>query len=465
MNKKIFYAIAILSLLIMLPAYSGTAAVQPEMMDNKAIGTNSTYNYDGNTIEIVEQTADSTQILLNDTYQLDLTHNSTNVGVVCTKLDTGGLSPQADEQLFDVDFRTDDEGQEIVIELPDYLLDLECSGPNGDQYDMQIIGPPEMVSLSYNSTEGTFEIYDGLHMIDFDGKMLVLDMGIAPLGIFVNRINETAFEIFSPVYGLITANWNAGSGYFGIDFFAGLVDGPIPGGFLPIYGDPTISITIDFNGISISWAGMEIYLHALMLVIIFDYIIITWYFGYLIERLVILIWDITIIIYITIVELLLVIIYSCFEIKFYYEQIVIVYEFIEIIFVFVSILIWEITFIFHFEFWFIQIIFIININIAIILPVRIILIPIIIPIFITNIYYVPVYIIQTVNIYVPYASPALYIDVYDEILGSPTHTIQYKVTDQAGLEVDDATVSVNYNGTDYPATFEGNGIYEVSIPA
>ncbi|MBN1330819.1 MAG: hypothetical protein JXA54_15205 [Candidatus Heimdallarchaeota archaeon] len=466
MNKKVIYAIAILSLLVMLPAYSGTAAVQPEMMDNQTIGANTQYDYDGNTIEIIEQTTDSTRILLNNTYQLDLTHNSTNVGVVCTKIDSG-LTPQADAQLFDVDFRTDENGQELSINLPDFSVELENSGPNADEWDMTIIGPPEMININYNTTSGAMNIFDGLHVINYDGTLLVIDEGVGPLGMIVHRINETAWDITSPAAGgIIVANWNAGQGYFCIQYVAfGLVSGPIPNSFIPLYADPIISIVIDFNGISITWAGVTIYIHAMMLVLIFDYIILTWYFGFFIERLVILIWDITIIIYITIIELLMVIIYYTFEIKIYYSQIVIVYEFIEIVFVFISILIWEITFIFHFEFWWIQLIFIINVNIAIVLPIRFIFIPIIIPVFIPIIYYVPVYILNTVHIYVPYASPALFIDVYDEILGTPTHTIQYKVTDQAGLEVDDATVEINYNGTDYPATFEGNGIYEVSIPA
>jgi len=463
-NKKIIYAIAILSLLIMLPAYSGTAAVQPEMMDNQTIGTNTVYDYDGNTIEIIEQTSESTTILLNNTYQLDLTHNSTNLGVVCTKLDSG-LTPQADEELFDVDFRTDDKGEHLSIDLPDYSLELGSSGPNGDQWDVTILGPPEMATFSFNSTSKDFEIFDGTHTINFDGTTLFLDDGVGgPLDINVTRLSDTSFIIGTKLFDNILIDWNAGG--FIINFFAtGLVSGPIPGAFLPIYTDPLISINIDFNGISISWAGMEIYLSFMMLVLIFDYISITWYFGLFLERLVILIWDITIIIYIAIIELLMVIIYYTFEIKIYYSQIVIVYEYIEIVFVFISILIWQLTFIFHFEFWLIQIIFIINVNIAIVLPIRFIFIPVIIPFFIYTIYYVPVYILNTVHIYVPYASPALYIDVYDEILGTPTHTIQYKVTDQAGLEVDDATVSINYNGTDYPATFEGNGIYEVSLPA
>ena len=36
-----------------------------------------------------------------------LEHNATNVGVLCTKLDLGGTSIEADEMVFDVDFETD----------------------------------------------------------------------------------------------------------------------------------------------------------------------------------------------------------------------------------------------------------------------------------------------------------------------------------------------------------------------
>jgi hypothetical protein len=161
-----------------------------------------------------------------------------------------------------------------------------------------------------------------------------------------------------------------------------------------------------------------------------------------------------------------VIIYTTFEIKIYEYQMVIVYQYIEIIIVFVSIVIWEFTFIFHFEFWFIEIIYIVDIVINIIVqPIRFVFVPVIVPVFIPVIFFVPVLIINFIHIYVPYASPALHIDVYNEDLQMPTHTMQYFVYDETGNPVDDATVSVNYDGTDYPATFVVNGIYQVQLPA
>lgn len=118
----------------------------------------------------------------------------------------------------------------------------------------------------------------------------------------------------------------------------------------------------------------------------------------------------------------------------------------------------------HFEFWFIQLIFLIQVLNVIVNPIRFIFVPVIIPVFIPTIYYVPVYINNYVHFYVPYASPALYIDVHDEVISRPNHTIQYLVTDQSGESVDDATVTVNYNGTDYVTSFIANGVYEVVLP-
>jgi len=200
--------------------------------------------------------------------------------------------------------------------------------------------------------------------------------------------------------------------------------------------------------------------------LIIDFIVITWYFLLLIEMLTIFIWDITIIFYLVIVELIIVIIYETIEIKIYETQVVIVYQYIEIIFLFISVLIWQLTFIFHFEFWFIQIIFLIDIVVFIIInQIRIIFIPIIIPVFFPVIYYVPVIMKEYVYIYVPYAAEQLFIDVYDEDLQNPLHTIQYSVVDQLDNPVVDAAVDVSYNGTDYPAIHVGSGIYEVDLPA
>lgn len=98
-------------------------------------------------------------------------------------------------------------------------------------------------------------------------------------------------------------------------------------------------------------------------------------------------------------------------------------------------------------------------------PIRFVFIPVIVPVFIPIIFFVPVLLIQYIHIYVPYASPVLSIDVYDEDLAMPTHTIQYLVYDETETPIDDATVIVDYNGTAYPATFIGAGVYEVDLPA
>ncbi len=465
MKSKVIYSVLIISLLAFLPVFSGDAQISPEQASKDSFDANSVYNYDGNTINIIEQTAQKTILLLNNTYELDLVHNATTVGVTCYIVEDAPLSPQADEFVFSVDFTLDEEEHELHVQTPDFELYLQNSGDNNEVWGGAIMGVPDTLAFTYNTDTKEFFAYDSSTSFSYDGSDLFIigDYG----AVTITRFNETEFLInSSELPGLVIINWNEAKGVFGIEYVAtGLVTGTIPGGFLPIYSDATISITIDFNGICVSWLGVTIYLHANMFILIFAYISITWYFGFFIERIVFIIWDITIILYLAIYELIIVIIYESIEIKIYESQIVIVYEFIEIVFVFISILIWEVTFIFHFEFWFIQLIFVVQLNILIINPIRIIFIPIIIPIFITTIYYVPVYINNYVHIYIPYASPALYIDVYDELLAQPNHTIQYLVTDQAGLPINDATVKIDYNGEQYTASFVSAGVYEVTLPA
>ena len=464
MNKKTIFVIIFLSMFLTLPAFSGQAAVNPEEIGGSDLSKDATYNYDGNTVEIIEQTPEKTQVLLNDTYQLDLEHNDTNVGIMCTKLDLTppGLNAQADEVLFDVDFATDADGQHISVVLPGFSMDMDITGKNSDGVEIEIVGE-ETMNIEFNTTDRSFFWTNGVHDITQVDDILVIDGGF----FLFNRINSTAWDIITPS-GLVFVNYNPGANILHVEYGVPVYSGTIPVGPnpVPFYVDPTIAIDWDGNSVTIGGPGFSILVSAIALVVIFDYIVITWYYGLLIERVVILIWDITIIIYISIVELLIVIIYYTFEIKIYETSIVIIYESIEIIFVFVSILIWEITFIFHFEFWYIEIIFIINIVLQIIVnPVRFIFIPIIIPIFIPVIYYVPVLVKEYIHVYVPYASPALYIDIWDQDLQKPNHTIQYRVTDAAGIPVDDATVTVDYNGTFYPATFIIDGIYEVELPA
>jgi len=462
LNKKIIYAVAIMSLLLFLPAFVGDAQVAPSEVGGNNVTPNASYDYDGNTIEIIEQNPQKTTILLNGTYELQLEHNDTNVGVLCTKLDTG-LSIEADEMLFDVNFETDPtDGQTLDVTLPDMSFELSSGGPNNDEWNATIIGA-EAMALSYNSTNGDFWWSDGIHDLAMKAGVLLIDSG----AMMLSRINETAWDIFTPT-GLVVANFNPGMNYMGLEY-APLMDyRPIPVvPIQPLYIDAVISIGWDGNSITIGGIGFSILLSAYTLVLIWDYVIITWYFAYLfIERIVFVIWDITIIIYLTIIELLIVIIYYTYEIKIYETSVVIVYEYIEIIFVFISIVIWELIFIFHFEFWFIEIITIIDITVNIIIqPIRFVFIPVIVPVFIPVIFYVPVLLIQYIHIYVPYASPVLSIDVYDEDLAMPTHTIQYLVYDETQTPIDDATVTVDYNGTAYPATFVGAGVYEVVLPA
>jgi hypothetical protein len=451
-----------MSLLLFLPAFIGDAQVAPGEVGGNNVTPNAIYDYDGNTIEILEQDPQKTTILLNGTYELKLEHNATNVGVLCTKLDLGGTTVEADEMLFDVNFETDPtDGQTLDVTVPGMSFELSSGGPNNDEWNASIIGA-EAMALSYNTTDGDFWWSDGYHEIELESGVLQIDGAM-----MLNRINETAWDIFTPT-GLVVANFNPGAGYMGLEYFGPVYYGAPPGVPVPpFYIDAVISIGWDGNSVTIGGIGYSILISAYTLILIWDYIIITWYFAYLfIERIVFVIWDITIIIYLTIIELLIVIIYYTYEIKIYETSIVIVYMFIEIIFLFISITIWELTFIFHFEFWFIEIITIIDITVNIIVqPIRFVFIPIIVPVFIPVIFFVPVLLIQYIHVYVPYASPALHIDVVDEDLAMPTHTIQYLVYDEANTPIVDAAVNVNYDGSDYPAAHIGGGVYEVDLPA
>ncbi|MCE7744965.1 MAG: hypothetical protein GPJ52_07515 [Candidatus Heimdallarchaeota archaeon] len=132
MKKKIIYAVAIMSLLLFLPAFVGDAQVGPSEVGGNNVTPNTSYDYDGNTIDIIENDPQSTTILLNGTYELQLEHNATNVGVLCTKLDTG-LSIEADEMVFDVNFETDStDGQTLDVSLPGMSFELSSGGPDNE---------------------------------------------------------------------------------------------------------------------------------------------------------------------------------------------------------------------------------------------------------------------------------------------------------------------------------------------
>ncbi len=450
-----------MSLLLFLPAFVGDAQVAPSEVGGNNVTPNASYNYDGNTIDIIENDPQSTTVLLNGTYELQLKHNATNVGVLCTKLDTG-LSIEADEMLFDVNFETDPtDGQTLDVTLPDMSFELSSGGPDNEEWNATIVGD-EIMELSFNSESGDFWWSDGAHDVAMKAGVLLVDGGL----FMINRINESTWDIMTPS-GLLLVNYNLADDYMHIDFGPPVYNGPMPPAPIDWVLGPSISIGWDGKSVTIGWIGFTIIVSLLTVVLIWEYFVITWYFGFLIlERIVILIFDITIIIYLTIIELLIVIIYYTFEIKIYETSVVIVYMYIEIIFVFISITIWELTFIFHFEFWFIEIITIINITVNIIIqPIRFVFIPVIVPVFIPVIFFVPVLLIQFIHIYVPYASPALYIDIIDEDLAMPTHTIEYIVYDEAQTPIVDATVTVDYNGTVYPAAHIGGGVYSVDLPA
>lgn len=471
MKKKIIPIFFFILLFCALPALQSNAVITPEEAANLTTNAESNnittpdgvYNYDGNTIEIIEQTTQTTQVLLNDTYRLDLLHNDTNLGVTCTKLDTGGTTPQADEEMFDINFEITPTGQSLDMDIPGSHIEFNHNDATPDEWDVSI----NEMGFSFDKSDISFGFFNGTHVFTFAENIIsIIDTANSTNDLVIERAGPTAFTIASPIYGILFVDFNKDSNLLLIDWMTMMSiygPGPIPGSTIWSI-IPFLHIAFLLNAVIIEWVGVSIHIYMDCFILVYGYLILTWYFF--LERYVICIWDITIIIYIAITELLLVIIYDSYEIKIYEYQIVIVYEYIEIVILFVSIFIWQFTFIFHFEFWFIQIIYIININIHIIVqPIRFIFIPVIVPVFIPVIFFVPVLIIQYIQIYVPYASPALHIDVADEDLQMPTHTIQYFVYDEAGNPVDDATVNVNYDGSVYPATFVSNGIYQVQLPA
>ncbi|MHA1124668.1 MAG: hypothetical protein ACTSO7_03470 [Candidatus Heimdallarchaeota archaeon] len=475
MNKKTLFVIVLLSMFLTLPAFSGQAIVSPDEManytstgednNNNDLTTNDwSEDYDGNQVDIIEIDDQNTIILMNNTYELQIHHNDTSMGVTATQLDpTPLMSAQADVELFDIEFNILPSGKFLEINLPTAHIELEQAPYEDDTWHARI---NEELTLDINSTERSIGCDLGPSHIDMQGDQIFYTDASNPGNNFeFTRMSNEQFLIMTPD-GLFDVTFN--DTRVGVDWVAVMPVYPL-GPHLPFQWSgiaPMVSISFVDNCVMVEWEEVTVQILLEMIIIIIDIIVITWYFLLIIEMLTIFIFDITIIFYLTIVELILVIIYETIEIKIYETQVVIVYQYIEIVFIFVSILIWQMIFIFHFEFWFIQIIFLIDLVVfAIINQVRIIFIPVIIPVFIPVIYYVPVIIKEYVNVYVPYAAEQLFIDIYDEDLKNPNHTIQYRVVDQLDNPILDATVDVDYNGTIYPAIHLGSGIYQVVLPA
>lgn len=469
MNKKILWIFLLLGLFISLPAFQGNATLSPEEAialtskrenETNSITTDGTHEYGNDVIEVIEQTDQTTQILMNDTYQIDLLHNDTNLGVTCTKLDTG-LTPMADEMLFDIDFEISPAGQFMDIALPSGIISIDHSNEDDDLWEVMI---NELLLVELNTTEHSLYFSNGTHSVYVEDGFIEF-VGPDPASTFlIEQISTDEWIILTPD-GPLLIFFNGS--HLALDFMGGPIFpfGPIPGAPF-VFTGPFVWIDFLQNSVGVEWGDVSISLQHDVITIYYGVITIIWYYLLIIQTIVILFWDLTIIFYLTIIELLIVIIYESFEIKIYEYQLVIVYEYIELVILFVSIFIWQFTFIFHFEFWFIQIIYIIDISIHIIItPIRFIFIPIVIPIFIPIIYYIPVYILAFIHIYLPYAAQEMFIDVYNEDLQMPNHTISYYVYDQSGNPINDASVTVNYNGTDYSAIFVANGVYEVEIPA
>ena len=477
MNKKSLWLFLIVTLIITLPAFQGNATISPEEAANLTttgedndteVVTPDDWSgtYDGNTVDITEVNDQNSVILLNDTYQLEVHHNDTNIGIRATALDTGppGMTPTADEFLFDVDFTISPSGKFLDIELPTTRIKLEQAPYAEDVWNINI--NDEELYITMNTTEKTIGVdYLTSHMDIGADEIYFTDVANPANNFVLTRITNDEFLLMTPD-GLFTVFMN--STHVFVDWVGMMIVQPI-GPHLPFQWvgvAPLVAISFVDNCVMVEWEDVTIHILDEMVIMTIAFIVIHWYFLLLIEMICIFIFDLTIIFYLTVVELCAIIIYYTFEIKIYETQIVIVYEIIEIIFLFVSVFIWHITFIFHFEFWYIQIFFIIHVVLFLIIqPIRFVFIPVIIPVFIPIIYYVPIIIKEYVHIYVPYAALQIYIDVYDQDLKEPNHHIEYFVYDQLGQPIDDATVTVTYDGTAYPASFVSNGIYQVDLPA
>ncbi|NHJ40226.1 MAG: hypothetical protein FK731_09365 [Asgard group archaeon] len=479
MRKKIFYVVLILSLMMVLPAFSGNAIVSPEDFDNTKITTDGenpsndliqpsgSYQVDDTTIDVIEISSTETHVILNDTHRIEINQSPNVFQATFYEITPPGLFATEDSQLLDVTVSTNEISTSIEVILPSgQTIILNNTG----EHKWEIYS--EELKMDYNGDTNTLIIYGPDYLIAIDENVVLIDH-LYEMDIMLEKVTDRWWMLHAFAAPMLIEYYPT-KYYAPNDNLTVIDDLGIPIALGPIipfnFVNPTgVTFTFQDEVLIISYLYWSVAFYPDMIVIHYYHISIIIYFDayVIVARIVILIFDLTFIFYFIniIIDLYLVIIYYDYEIKFYYSQTVIVYQSIEIIIVFISIYIWEITIIWHINLWIVQIIFLIQLNVIIVQPVRFILIPVVIPIFIPIIYYVPVFIKQIIHVYIPYAALQVYIDVYDEDLKMPTHTIQYFVYDQTGAPIDDATVNIDYNGTIYPASFISNGIYQVQLPA
>ncbi|MBD3190096.1 MAG: hypothetical protein GF308_05610 [Candidatus Heimdallarchaeota archaeon] len=474
-TKKLLFVCFVITLFLVMPAFQGKATISPEDLtdaransteetDENLIAQDETYEIDGNTIRVEKVDEHNTRVYLNETYRVDIAQYDSHSEVNFYEL-TEGLNPDAVLLLISVKIETNETSTSFTIKFLEQTI-IIMSNPSGDWFfylnEITIIWSEleGMVSIFYQElwtitiTETTISIthleYESLFIERIEPRQWRIELGTQP------PVDAT----YVPDVSLIVI---FGEGQTATEVF------------VEIPSEPTIGltepITISFieSVLLITYGEITIAIHPDKVVVdyIFISIVVYIYEMVYIERIVIIFYEITIIYYITIVELVLVIIYESIEIKIYITKITIIYYQIEITVVFVSIEVWYIFIIWHFDIWVVEIEIWILIFVLIVQPVIIRFIPIFIfvPVPVIVPVFIPVFITQYVYIYIPVYPRLMLIDVANEDLQMPTHTIDYNVTYIYGFPVNDANVTVDYNGTTYPTTFQGDGIYRVQLPA
>lgn len=464
-----------------MPAFQGNATISPEDLadaretngageiDNNLTTQDETYEIDGNTIRVEQVDEHNTRVYLNETYRVDIAqynnYSEVNFYEITDDLNPDGINPEAVSLLIAVKIETNEISTSFTIQFLEQTI-IISSNPSGDWFfylnEITIIWSEleGAVSINYQETwsititETTIEIthqdYESLYIERVEERQWRIELGTMP------PVDAT----YEPDVSLIVI---FGEGQEATEVFVEIPTEPTIGLYEPI--------TISFieSVLLITYGEITIAIHPDKVVVDYIFISIVVYiyeFTY-IERIVIIFYEITLVYYITIVELLLVIIYQSIEIKVYITKITIIYYQIEITVVFVSIEVWYIYIVWHFDIWVVEIEIWILIFIQIVQPVIIRFIPIFIfvPVVVVVPVFIPVFITKYVYIYIPVYPRLMFIDVANEDLQMPTHTIDYNVTYIYGFPVNDANVTVEYNGTTYPTTFQGDGIYRVELPA
>lgn len=481
LNKKVVFSIAVIALMLFLPMFSGQAVVTPDDLNDSSLITSAgdgsteiaqpdgTYVVNGTTIEVNSINSDETEVILNNTYKVHITQ-APNVFQADFYEMSGGGGPhiEADTRILGVTVATYETNTTVSVYISSFgEIKIINKGP-----DTWMVELPDLV-VHYDGTVNSLVILTPDYVIIVDEHLITINSP-SYMPIALEKYEERFWRIHV-LAGIMNVT------YFPTRYFApndnltvtddlgNVIFGPAKPVPFNIVNPTGVTFTFQDEVLVISYLYWTVSFYPDFIVLQYFDIAITLYFDYygILERVIILILDFTFVFYYinVLIELYFVIIYYDFEIKFYYTQVVIVCQTIEIVIVFISITLWEITIIWHIDVWLIQIVILIQLNVVIVQPVRLIFIPVIIPIFIPVVYYVPVFITNIIQVYIPYAALQVYIDVYSQELRKPTHTIQYFVYDQTGTPINDATVTVAYNGTVYPAAFIANGIYEVNLPA